>query len=114
MSPPPGPVGPLSPPPQAAASSSVGQGTSRDSRLILSLLRIVLSSPPWVGEVLGYRIAVMLATVLSPAASKLPRTVTHCSSSSGSAAVNPRARTSNVPVIRLGLASVIVTDPDSP
>src|SRR4026207_1722538 len=99
MSPPPGPVGPLSPP-QAAASNSVGHGTSRISPRILSFLCVVLSFRLRVSDGLSYRTAVMIETVLSPAASKLPRTVTHCSSSSGSAAVNPRARTSKVPDTR--------------
>jgi hypothetical protein len=56
----------------------------------------------------------MPVTVLSAAAAKLPRTVTVRSSSSGSAAENPWATTSNVPAIRPGSASVIVTHPASP
>jgi hypothetical protein len=56
----------------------------------------------------------MRSSALSPRASKVPRTVTHRFSLSGSALRKPRARISNLPDIRPAAASVISTHPDSP
>jgi hypothetical protein len=104
------------PPNRSSTRSSAGDSESGAEATGANAREAVMMFIPQRGLSRELRgpIEATLATVLSPCASKVPRTVTHRFSFSGSALRKPRARISNRPDIRPAAASVIVTQPDSP